>query len=31
LKGYNFRKISVDLKNPIKSFEDVECCYEIFL
>ncbi|HKU82994.1 MAG TPA: adenylate/guanylate cyclase domain-containing protein [Candidatus Nitrosocosmicus sp.] len=30
-KGNDLRRISVDLKNPIKSFEDIDCCYEILL
>ena len=28
-KGFDFRRISVDSNNPIKSFEDIDCCYEI--
>ena len=28
-KDFEFRRISVDLNNPIKSFEDIDCCYEI--
>lgn len=28
-KGFDFRRISVDSNNPIKSFEDINCCYEI--
>lgn len=31
LKGYNLRRISVNSNNPIKSFEDIDCCYEILL
>lgn len=29
LKGYNLRRISVNSNNPIKSFEDIDCCYEV--
>jgi adenylate cyclase len=29
LKGFDFLRISVDSNNPIKSFEDIDCCYEI--
>ena len=29
LKGYNLRRISVNSDNLIKSFEDIDCCYEI--
>ena len=28
-KGFDLRRISVDSNNPIKSFEDIDCCYEI--
>jgi len=28
-KGFDLRRISVDPNNPIKSFEDIYCCYEI--
>jgi len=28
-KGFDFRRISVDSNNPIKSFEDIDCSYEI--
>ena len=28
-KGFDFMRISVDSNNPIKSFEDMDCCYEI--
>ena len=28
-KGFDFMRISVDSDNPIKSFEDIDCCYEI--
>ena len=28
-KGFDLRRISVDLNNPIRSFEDIDCCYEI--
>ena len=28
-KGFDFMRISVDSDNPIKSFEDIACCYEI--
>jgi adenylate cyclase len=28
-KGFDLRRISVDLNNPIKSFEDIDCCYQI--
>ncbi|MDF0680438.1 MAG: adenylate/guanylate cyclase domain-containing protein [Candidatus Nitrosocosmicus sp.] len=31
LKGYNLRRISVNSNNPIKSFEDIDCCYEILM
>jgi len=31
LKGYDLRRISVDLKNPTKLFENIDCCYEILL
>ena len=29
LKSYNLRRISVNSDNLIKSFEDIDCCYEI--
>ena len=28
-KGFDLRRISVDSNNPIKYFEDIDCCYEI--
>ena len=30
-KDFEFRRISVDSNNPIKSFEDIDCCYEILI
>ena len=28
-KHFMLRKIDIDSKNPLKSFEDILCCYEI--
>ncbi len=28
-KGFDLRRIPVDLNNPIETFEDIDCCYEI--
>jgi len=31
LKDFELKRISIDSNNPLKSFEDINCCYEILV